>query len=149
DGLMTKSSAGWTTCGTFFEENPMNTFGRLLAAIAIGIACMAPLTAFAQSEKVTLKMIPEPNQTIRMKMAQDVEIEMSFEGAPSAENLPGPMKMVAKTVFAITQKVGAPDKQGNFVSEMTYDEFSSEMTMNGQPMQVGDTGGKFIGKKVS
>jgi hypothetical protein len=46
---------------------------------------------------------------------------MSFEGeAPSAEALPGPMKVMARTVFALTHKVGAPDKEGNITSEMTY-----------------------------
>jgi hypothetical protein len=128
----------------------MKTFSRCLAAIAIGIACLTPLTAFAQSEKITLKMIPEPNQTIRMKMVQEMEIEMSFEGDQSTGNFPaGPMKMAAKTVFGMTQKVGPQDKQGNIVSEVTYDELSSEMTMNGQSMQVGDEVGKFIGKKAT
>jgi len=117
--------------------------------IAFGLALFASITAFAQSERITLKMIPEPNQTVRMKMVQDMEIDMSFEGdSPAATASAGPMKMVARTVFAMTQKISAPDKQGNVTSEMTYDEVSSEITMNGQPMQLGDTTGKFTGKKI-
>src|SRR5262249_29872214 len=57
-------------------------------------------------------------------------------------------KMVAKTVIALTQKVGAADKDGNVAAEMTYDELSSETTMNGQPVQLDDTTRKFVGKKV-
>jgi len=117
--------------------------------IALCLALFASLTAFAQPEKIALKMVPEPNQTVRMRMIQDMELDMSFEvEAPSAEALPGPMKVVARTVFALTHKVGAPDKEGNFTSEMTYDEVSSEMTMNGQPMQFGDATSKFIGQKI-
>src|SRR5882672_323214 len=107
------------------------------------------MNALAQSEKIIFKLVPEPNQTVRMRMTQVMEVDMSFEGeAPSAEALPGPMKIASKTVFAITQKVGAQDKEGNVTAEMTYDEIISEMTMNGQPMQLGDATGKFTGKKV-
>lgn len=117
--------------------------------VALCLTLFASLTAFAQSEKIAIKMVPEPNQTVRMKTIQDVEIEISFEGDSSSEDaLPSPMKMRAKTVFALTQKVGAPDKDGNVVSELIYDDVSSEMTMNGQPMLLGDADRKFIGKKV-
>lgn len=118
--------------------------------IALGFALFASIIAFAQSEKITLKMVPEPNQTVRMRMVQEMEMEMTFEGtAPADTPALNPMKMASKTVFAMTQKVGAPDKEGNIESEMTYDEVSAEMTMNGQPMQLGDTGSKFIGKKIT
>jgi hypothetical protein len=117
--------------------------------ISLCLALFASMTAFAQSEKIALKMVPEPNQTVRMRMVQDMELDMSFEGEPPAgEALPGPIKMLSKTVFALTQKVGAPDKEGNITSELTYDEVSSEMTMNGQPMQLGDAASKFIGQKI-
>jgi hypothetical protein len=117
--------------------------------IALSLSLFASLTAFAQSEKVSLKIVPEPNQTVRMRMVQDMELNLSFEGeSTSAEALPEPIKMLSRTVFALTQKVGAPDKDGNITSELTYDEVTSEMSMNGQPIQLGDAAGKFIGQKV-
>jgi hypothetical protein len=121
-----------------------------LINIALCLALLASITtAFAQSEKIILKMVPEPNQTIRMRAVQDMELNMSFESeTPSAAALPEPVKMMARAVFALTQKVGAPDKEGNVNSEVTYDEVSSEMLLNGQPMQIGDKVDKFIGKKI-
>jgi len=117
--------------------------------IALGLALFASTITFAQSEKIILKMVPEPNQTVRMKMINEMEMDMSFEGdLPADAASLGPMKMKSRTVFAMTQKVGAPDKQGNVISEMTYDELSSEITMNGQPMQLDDTIGKFTGQKI-
>jgi hypothetical protein len=108
------------------------------------------MTLFAQSEKIRFKMVPEPNQTVRMRAVQDMELEMSFESeTPSTSALPEPVKMMARAVFALTQKVGAPDKEGNVSAEVTYDEVSSEMMMNGQPMQIDDKVDKFIGKKVT
>jgi hypothetical protein len=118
--------------------------------IALGLALFASITAFAQSEKIKFKMVPEPNQTVRMRAVQDMELEMSFESeTPSAGALPEPVKMMARAVFALTQKVGAPDKEGNVNAELTYDEVSSEMMLNGQPMQIGDKVDKFIGKKLT
>jgi hypothetical protein len=118
--------------------------------IALGLALLASLTAFAQSEKIAIKMVPEPSQTVRMRMIHTMEMNLTFEGeAPPAGASPEPMKMIARTAFAITQKVGAMDKEGNVSAEMTYDEVSSEMMMNGQPTQIGDTMDKFIGKKIT
>jgi hypothetical protein len=95
-------------------------------------------------------MVPEPNQTVRMRAVQDMELEMSFESeTPSTTALPEPVKMMARAVFALTQKVGAPDKEGNVSAEVTYDEVSSEMMLNGQPIQIGDKVNNFIGKKIT
>src|SRR5215510_13701272 len=118
--------------------------------IALGLALFASLTAFAQSEKIKFKMVPEPNQTVRMRAVQDIELNMSFESETlSAGALLELVKMMTRTVFALTQKVGAPDKEGNVSAEVTYDEVSSELMMNDQPMQIGDKVDKFIGKKVT
>ena len=120
-----------------------------LIDIALCFAIFASITTFAQSEKVTFKMVPGPNQTVRMRAIQDMELDMSLESeTPSAVALPEPVKMIARAVFAMTQKVGAPDKEGNVSVEVTYDEVSSEMLVNGQPTQIGDKVDKFIGKKI-
>jgi hypothetical protein len=84
-----------------------------------------------------------------MRAIQDMELDMSFESeTPSAAALPEPVKMMARAVFALTQKVGAPDKEGNVNAEVTYDEVSSEILVNGQPTQIDDKVDKFIGKKI-
>jgi hypothetical protein len=117
--------------------------------IALCLALFASVTAFAQSEKIAIKMVPEPNQTVRTRLIQDLEMDMNFEGeASSSEPLPGPMKMIARTVFALTQRVGEADKEGNITSEMTYDELSYETTVNGQPTQDGSATRKFVGQKI-
>jgi len=107
------------------------------------------MTAFAQSEKISLKIFPEPNQTVRMRMAQDTELNSNYESeTPSAAPLPGQLKLKIRTVFTMTHKIGVPDKEGNFTAEMTYDEASSETTVNGETMQTDDMMRKFIGKKI-
>jgi hypothetical protein len=131
------------------KEKSVILLSRSSATIAIACVCLWTPIALAQSEKVTLKMVPEPNQTVRLKMVQEMEMEMSPDGNATGENaMAGSMKMTAKTVIALSQKIGAQDKQGNYVSEMSYDEISSEITMNGQSMPIGDTSDKFKGKKI-
>src|SRR5215813_10969360 len=104
--------------------------------IALGLALLASLTAFAQSEKIAIKRWVEPNQTVRLKMVQELEIEISFEGdLPAGAGPAEPIKMVSRYTFALSQKNGAPDKEGNIASELTYDKVSSETMMNDQPMQ--------------
>jgi hypothetical protein len=99
--------------------------------ISLGLALLASMTSCAKSEKITLKVVPEPNQTIRMRMIQDLEMDIS----PADDAMSSQTKMTAKLVLALTQKIGVPDEQDNITSEVTYDEGSLEMTMNGQPMQ--------------
>src|SRR5215475_643174 len=117
--------------------------------IALCLALFVSMIAFAQSEKISLKIFPEPNQTVRLRMAQEMELERSFESeTPLSAPLPGPMKMIVKNVFALTHKIGSRDNEGNIAAELTYDEVNSETTINGEPMQTDYAAGKFIGKKI-
>jgi hypothetical protein len=118
-------------------------------SIALGLALFASITTFAQPEKIKFKMVPEPNQTVRMRAVQDLELAVTFDSEPpSAGPMLDPVKMTARAVFALTQKFGAPDKEGNVRAEVTYDEVSSEMVVNGEPVQIGDKVDNFIGKKI-
>ncbi|MBO0861593.1 MAG: hypothetical protein J2P21_24515 [Chloracidobacterium sp.] len=95
-------------------------------------------------------MAPRPNQTVRIRAVNDMEMNLSFESeTPSTSDIPETFKMAARAAFALTQKVGDLDKEGNVVAELTYDEASSEMMMNGQPMRIGDDFNKLIGKKLT
>jgi hypothetical protein len=114
----------------------------LIVAIALaGVA--AP--ALAQSEKVSIRMSPQPGQTVKMTLTQDVDLEVSFGAAlPGVE---GAMKLAVKTVAALTQKTGAPKPDGTIDAEITYDESRTETLLNGQPISSSaDT--QLVGKAV-
>jgi hypothetical protein len=121
----------------------------LKLGMALCFAIFASMPVFAQSEKISIRMIPEPNQTIRTRMIHEMDIDVIFEGEmPQAAAFPQQMKLASRIVFALTRKIGAPDKDGAVTSELIYDEASSEMTMNGQPLPIGDAFSRFIGQKV-
>lgn len=126
----------------------MKNLSRYLAAIAGALAFLTPAT-FTQSEKIILKMAPQPNRTVQMGIGQVMEMNMSFEGAAPPGAPIGPMKMLTKTILALTQKTGAPNAQGFITSVVTYDDVMSEATINGQPMQTGYIDRKFKGKRFT
>lgn len=109
-------------------------------------------TAFAQtekSEKVLLHLTPKPEQTTKLRMTMEMDMELRFEGdIPPELAAMNPMKMQMKSVTAFTQKTGALDKQGRFEMELIYDDVASEMMMNGNPVPVGAETAKLNGKKI-
>jgi len=90
------------------------------------ITCLTSLHAFGQSEKIPLRRLPQPNQTIRMKMVQEMDMAITIEGLPAATGAAAPISVSTKTVTTMTQKTGALDSQGQMESEITVDEATSE-----------------------
>jgi hypothetical protein len=76
---------------------------RTLVVAAGVIACLAAPAVIAQSEKVSVRMTPRPDQSTRMTMTQEIVFDMSFDmpagAAPAA--LPG-MNMIATIKVTIT-----------------------------------------------
>jgi len=98
-------------------------YGFTIAAV---ITCLTSLHAFGQSEKIPLRRLPQPNQTIRMKMVQEMDMAITIEGLPAATGAAAPISVSTKTVTTMTQKTGALDSQGQMESEITVDEATSE-----------------------
>jgi hypothetical protein len=124
---------------------------RYCPLVAIAITVLTSLSGFGQSDKISLRRIPLPNQTVRMKMVQETDIDMTMEGMPAAAGV-GPMKMSMKNVTRMTQKNGAADSQGNIQAEITIDEASSDtkMSMNGVAMPApSGPSNPMLGKKFT
>lgn len=111
---------------------------------------LTSLTVFAQSEKIPVSFIPKPNQVSHLRLQTEMQMEMTFEGdLPPEMAAMNPMKMNLKSVIGLTQKTGPVNKQGKIEMEITYDEVASEMTMNGNPVPLGDLGAQTKGKKIT
>src|SRR5690242_14093025 len=120
-------------------------FCRFLLAYGIALVCFGS-AVFGQSEKITLRQAPTPNQTVKMRMVQDIQMEISMSGAAALPGMQG-MKMGTKSVSSMTQKVGPANAQGITESEVTFDESSVETTVNGQPMPTPGTTSNATGTK--
>ena len=112
-----------------------------MAGVATGVV-------LAQSAKVSIRMAPTPDQTIRMTMVQDMDVELSFDAnAPSAP-AKGPMKLTNKATMTLTQKIGARKADGTVDAELTYDEIRTEMSINGQPLPATGAETQLVGKAI-
>jgi hypothetical protein len=97
------------------------------------VALLAPSAVIAQSEKVSVRMAPRPNQTVRQTWATEMDFDMSFDRAAAAPVLM-PLKTAMRMTMALTLKTGAPKPDGTLDAELTYDQFRAEMSVNGQTM---------------
>ncbi len=114
------------------------------------LLCLCPVIFAAQADSITFNLRPQPEQTVHLKMTQELDFQLSFEtaAASSVAGL-GPMKMSGRTVFAMTQKTGKPNDKGQLSAELTWDEAVAELTLDGSPMPSGGQANRIIGKKMT
>jgi len=125
----------------------VNRLSRVIAAAVVGSLSVAAV--FGQSEKINLRMAPAPDQTVRVTMAQDMDIDVTFEGAPALPGLAGPIRMVIRTTMTMTQKVGPRKPDGSVDAAMTYDQIKTDMSMNGQSLPTGNDAGQLTNLTVT
>lgn len=123
--------------------------GILQRTASVAIACLLSTVGVAQSERVTLRMAPQPNQTLHVRTVQETEVDVSFGAGDSLAPVASPMKLSTKTVFEITQKSGAATREGTIEADVVYDEIDSQTTMNGQILPSNDVSASFVGKKLA
>ncbi len=100
----------------------------------------------AQSDKISIRFVPIPNQTVLFNITSEGEIDISYAvNAPGSESKP--MKMTIKTVLGMSQKTGQFDAQGRIEADLTYEKGESQFLMNGTPFPLDEAGKKMIGKK--
>ena len=128
----------------------MKTCSRFSVLIALVWLSLGSFALLAQTDKVTINLTPKPNQITHSRMTQEMDFDVTFEGnvPPEVAGM-GPMKVTIKVSSALTQKAGTPDTQGRLAAETTYDQMSTEMSLNGNSMPMGDTGGNIVGKKFT
>src|ERR1044072_3637208 len=110
---------------------------RATVVIASLIVHPAATAVFAQSEKISPRVFPKPNQTIRITMTQEMDMDISVDTTGPVPPGIGPMKMTMRMTATMTQKTGLPKPDGSCDAEIRYDDVRSEMGMNGQPLTAG------------
>lgn len=111
------------------------------------IVCLSAPEARAQSEKVSVRMAPRPDQTVQMTMTQDMDFDVAIVGGGAAQAGDTSMKMLMRLTTALTQKTGPLKADGSVDAELTYDQIAAEMSMNGQQMPASEVAG-LVGKAV-
>ena len=116
-------------------------------------ACAVVLTALvaAQAEKVTIGVTPKPGQIIHYVATQEINVDLVPDSAKDAAgnavpSLVPPMKIVSKTMLTYTMVTNAANEQGRITSQVTYDQATAEMSINGTPFPSPATLGALVGK---
>ena len=104
----------------------------------------------AQGEKILIRLLPKPNQTVRFEITQETDVDVVYEGNRDASSqYPGNEKTKGKSTFAFTQKNGAVNEQGRMEALVTYDKVSMESSVNGKTEPADNTSDKLIGKTIT
>ena len=104
--------------------------------IAVVAAWQVAAILFAQSEKVSLSVVPHAGQTVRYRMTQDVTMTITAD-ADSNGALP-PMNVNTLLAFTMSQAAGDTDGEGKLPVILTYDDFLTEVKINGSAQKLGD-----------
>jgi hypothetical protein len=115
------------------------------AALVLALLAVAAAPAVAQTDRVTIKLVPVANQTLRFHNAQDIEMTTESDAPPDA---PSPMAMAMHMVIDTTSTIGPTDDHGNYTARMTIDQLSMSSTMNGKPMPLPATVSESVEKQV-
>ncbi len=88
--------------------------------------------AAAQTKKVPVGGRPTPDQTVRLNIVQDVDLTLKPSEAAAGSAIPE-MHLLGKTSSVVSQKVGTPDEKGALKVDMTYEDITQDMSLNGKP----------------
>jgi hypothetical protein len=133
----------------------MGRNGRALVGVSAAIV-LAAVPLFAQGDRIILPRRPSPNQTLTIRLTQDMDMHITVlpanpsqggEGQPPA--VP-PMNVVGTMSMEATQKVGERDNEGRIPSEFKYTDAGMNMKMNGMSVPAGDQfHDQFVGKTMT
>ena len=141
------SETGVLNAGESVQKGEDVAVRQLTGVFVVATAFLAaPAAVIAQTEKISVRMAPKPNQTARQTSSTEMEFDISSAEAGAA---PGFMRMqiTMRMTMAMTLKTGALKQDGTLDAELTYDQFRAEMSMNGQTMPA-DAGSLLAGKTV-
>ena len=111
---------------------------RSIPGILAAASLIATAVVSAQGDRITIQLMPKPNQVVRYHTVQEVRFALPSPGAPAdpSPSPPGSGAIVVATESLHTLSVGAPDAQGHAEARFTYDQITMQMSLNGQPMPL-------------
>src|SRR5438477_10053024 len=108
----------------------MRTLRVRAAVLGVLVWCAAP-SLHTQSPKVSLSTVPRPGEVVRYRMTQEMAI--GFEPDATGDISFPRATMTGKTVVAMTFRAADLDQDGRVHVNVTYDEFTADMNINGRP----------------
>jgi hypothetical protein len=116
-----------------------------LRHFALSVLILPAALAGAQTERITVRLAPAPNQTLHLRTTQDMAMTTELDPAAGAASVPTIVNL--HTVVDTTSAVGPTGNDGHYSASMTIDTISAAATMNGREMPVpsmGTEGAKLV-----
>jgi len=113
------------------------------------VASLAASPVFAQTERISIRPAPRPDQTVQMTMNQSLDMDLTVEGGGALPAGAGPMKMAMKMTMEMTQKTGSASPDGSYDSELTFGQNHMSLDMNGAPFPAGAPQSQMEGKSLT
>jgi hypothetical protein len=100
--------------------------------LTLTLATASAWPAAAQTKKVSIGGRPTPGQSLRLNIVQDADLTMKPSEAAAGASMPE-MHLKAKTSTIVSETVGTPDEKGAVKVDMTYEDITQDMSLNGKP----------------
>ena len=118
--------------------------------LAIGFLVVPAMVLGAQTERLTIRMIPSPNQTLHVRTRTDMTMTVTPDPAADAARSMPPVATSMVTNAEHTTTVGPTDEHGHYSARVLCDSVSYTVTINGKPGPVpADMADRLVGQVVT
>lgn len=116
----------------------------------IRIAAAVLSLLVAQSDRIPIRIVPAPNQTLHMRSTMDMDLDTTFDSTtPLPNGMPPSMKLVMATAISQTMNIGAKNDVGEITAETVIDDVQSTISMNGAPLRAPNPMASLANQKFS
>jgi len=123
---------------------------RLPGHAVLLAALLASPQFVAGQDKVAIGATPAPGQTIRMRLTQQMDANVTTEGgAPPAGFPPDGIHTVTKSSVVLRLETAAVEADGRLRVAVNYEEGSQEAEINGKSMQIPSAQDQLRGKPIT
>jgi hypothetical protein len=107
---------------------------RRLLAIPL---LVVPAALFAaQAERLTIRMVPAPNQTLRVRTSMEMTMTMTPDPPADGARSMDPVTTSMTTIAEHTTIVGPADEHGHYGARVVCDSVSQKTTTDGKPVPM-------------
>ena len=104
--------------------------------LAIPLLVVPAALFAAQAERLTIRMVPAPNQTLHVRTSMDMTMTMTPDLPADGARSIDPVTTSMTTIAEHTTTVGPTDEHGLYGARVVCDSASQTVTINGKPLPM-------------
>ena len=104
--------------------------------LAIPLLVVPAALFAAQAERLTIRMVPAPNQTLHVRTSMDMTMTMTPDLPADGARSMDPVTTSMITIAEHTTTVGPTDEHGHYGARVVCDSVSQTTTIDGKPLPM-------------